>query len=97
MELEWGKIMYRFQNQLLPKAFDSYFSRPKHEHNTRYATQNNFEQVRVTSAKEKTLLKVIGPKKWSEIPSDIKNAPYLNTFKALYRTHLMDVNENSSG
>ena len=90
--------MYRFQNQLLPKVFDAYFSRPKHEHNTRYATQNNFERVRVSSAKEKkTLLKVIGPKKWSEIPSDIKNAPYLNTFKALYRTHLLDVNENSSG
>ena len=45
MELEWGTIMYRFQNQLLPKAFDSYFSRPKHEHNIRYASLNNFEQV----------------------------------------------------
>ena len=49
MEMEWGKIMYRFQNQLLPKVFECYSSRPKHEHNTRYATRNNFEQVRVSS------------------------------------------------
>ena len=70
-ELEWGKIMYKFQNKMLPKAFDHYFKKPRHHYGTRYTNQNNFEKVRISNAKEKSLLKHIGPKKWSEIPSDI--------------------------
>ena len=62
MELEWGKIMYKFQNNMLPSAFDKYFTRPRHQHATRYANKNNFVQVRTSSAKERTLLKFIGPK-----------------------------------
>ena len=92
-ELEWGKIMFKFQNQMLPKAFDNYFSRPKHNHATRYASQNNFEQIRAITVKERTQLKFIGPKKWSEIPPQIKMAPYLNTFKGLYRDHLINLQD----
>ena len=51
MELEWGKIMYKFQNNMLPSAFDKYFTRPRHQHATRYANKNNFIQVRTSSAK----------------------------------------------
>ena len=89
IELEWGKIMFKFQNKMLPKAFDCYFSRPAHQHDTRYA-KKNFEQIRITSAKEQTLLKVIGPKKWSEIPLPIKEVFSLKKFIGMYRTHLID-------
>ena len=89
-EVEWGKIMYKYQSNMLPKAFDRYFKKPGHDHATRYARQNNFEQIRTRSAKEKTLIKVIGPKKWSEIPSEIKNVPHLKSFISLYTKHLND-------
>ena len=71
-ELEWGKFMYKFQNKMLPKAFDSYFKVPSHQHGTRYARQKNFELVRFTNAKEKSMIKCFGPKKWSLIPIEIK-------------------------
>ena len=90
-ELEWGKFMYKFQNRMLPKAFDCYFKRPTHRHATCYATnQNNFDQIRISSAKEKTLLKVIGPKKWSEIPTEIKNTPHFTSFKRMYTDYLVN-------
>ena len=76
---------------MLPRAFDSYFKKPSHGHATRYATTNNYEQIRTSSAKERTLLKVIGPKKWSETPIEIKQAPYLKTFKRLYTDHLNSI------
>ena len=92
-ELEWGKIMYKFDNKMLPCAFDKYFKKPSHQHGTRFATQNNFEKVRVKNAKEKSLLKFIGPSKWSSIPLGIKQVPSLKTFTNLYRTHLIDTHD----
>ena len=35
-ELEWGKIMYKFQNKVLPKAFDHYFKKPRHHYEEDY-------------------------------------------------------------
>ena len=94
IEIEWGKIMYKFQNNLLPKVFDSYFKRPSHQYATRYAAQDNFEQVRTTnSTKERTLLKYIGPKKWAEISLDMKKANSLKRFIMMYRAHLIDTHD----
>ena len=45
-EIEWGKIMYKFQNGMLPRAFDCYFKKPSHRHATRYVSRNNFEQIK---------------------------------------------------
>ncbi len=90
-ELEWGKIMYKFQNKMLPEVFDCYFKRPNHQHATRYAKQKNFEVTRINTAKEKSLLKHIGPKKWSiTIPLAIKEAPSLKIFTNMFRAHLID-------
>ena len=82
--------MNKFQNNMLPKAFDQYFKRPSHQHATRYAKKNNFEKTRAVNAKDKSLLKHIGPNKWSLVPHDIKETPLLKTFMNLYRTHLID-------
>ena len=90
IELEYGKIMYKYQNKMLPAAFDPYFQRPRHHHATRYAKRDNFEISRINNAKEKSLLKCIGPKKWSIIPTSMKEAPFLKTFVSLYRTHLIN-------
>ena len=92
-EFEWGKFMYKYQNNMLPRVFDDYFKKPSHQHGTRYAKQNNLEKLRVKNAKEKSLLKFLGPSKWSSIPLQIKQVPHLKTFMSLYKTHLIDTHD----
>ena len=91
IQIEKAKTMYKFEHKMLPQVFDNYFRKPSHQHNTRYATtHNNFEVVRITSAKETSLLKYYGPKVWASIPLTIKESPSLKVFVNSYRTHLID-------
>ena len=87
--------MYKFEKKMLPEVFDDYFQKPSHQHKTRFASaQNNFALVRITSAKEKSLLKYIGPKVWADIPLQIKNSPSLKVFINFYRNHLFGNHES---
>ena len=89
-KIEHAKLMYKFENKMLPEVFDDYFRKPSHEHNTRFASaQNNYAMVRISSAKEKSLLKYIGPRVWADIPVQIKNAASLKVFINFYRNHLI--------
>ena len=55
--------MFKYEHNLLPTVFDNYFKKPTHQYSTRYAsTLNNFEVLRTSSGKEKSLLKYYGPK-----------------------------------
>ena len=90
IKIEHAKTMYKFEKNMLPEVFDDYFHKPAHQHNTRFATtQNNYSMVRITSAKEKSLLKYIGPKVWAGIPLEIKTSPSLKVFINLYRNNLI--------
>ena len=90
IQIEKAKTMYQFEHKTLPQVFDNYFRKPSHQHNTRYATtHNNFEVVRITSAKETSLLKYYGPKVWASIPLTIKESLSLKVFVNSYRTHLI--------
>ena len=90
IKIEHAKTMYKFEKKMLPEVFDDYFQKPAHQHNTRFAAlQNNYAMVRITSAKEKSLLKYIGPKVWADIPLEIKNAASLKVFINFYRNHLI--------
>ena len=50
-------------------------------------------KTRISNAKEKSLLKHIGPLKWSEIANKIKIVPSLNTFTRMYKAHLVDTHD----
>ena len=90
IQIEQAKTMYKFEHKMLPQVFEKYFSKPSHQYATRYATtQSNFEVVRISSAKEKSLLKYYGPKVWASIPLLIKNSQSLKVFIHSYRTHLI--------
>ena len=90
IQIEQAKTMYKFEHKLLPQVFEKYFSKPSHQYATRYATtQSNFEVVRISSAKEKSLLKYYGPKVWASIPLLIKNLQSLKVFIHSYRNHLI--------
>ena len=78
IDIEYAKTMYKFQHSLLPPVFNNYFNKPSHNYNTRYATSSdNFEVMRISTAKEKCMLKYIGPNVWKNIPTIIKQAPLL--------------------
>ena len=89
IQIEYGKTMYKYQNHLLPSIFNTYFQKPTHSYATRFASNNNFALTRATTAKEKTLLKCIGPGVWLSIPNDIKESPSLKVFIHMYRNHLI--------
>ena len=89
IQIEYGKTMYKFTKHMLPVVFNSYFTTPTHHHATRFSTNNNSAVVRITSTKEKSLLKYIGPKTWTSIPEHIKQAPSLKVFINSYRNHLI--------
>ena len=88
IQVEYAKTMYKFEHKTLPEAFNSYFKRPSHQHYTRFA-KNNYEKVRITSAKEKSLLKFIGPNIWSKIPVNIKDSGSLKVFIHSFKIHLI--------
>ena len=88
IQIEYAKTMYKFENKLLPQAFENYFRKPSHDHFTRFA-QHNFEKIRITSMKEKSLLKYIGPNIWTNIPQSIKNSLSLKVFIKSYKIHLI--------
>ena len=90
IEIEWGKTLYKFQQNMLPKAFNNYFSTPRHQHSTRFAKQLNFEVVRIKFAREKALLNYIGPNVWNGIPLSIKKSKSLKVFISKLRTYLLE-------
>ena len=90
INIEYGKCMFKFNNGLLPEVFKNYFRKPSHHYSTRYATSNkNLEVQRVTTNKEKSLLKYIGPKIWSNIPLNIKDSLSLKVFIKSYHNFLI--------
>ena len=90
IEIEQGKTMYKYCNNLLPEVFGDYFKTPAHHYRTRYAKINkNFEKMQITTNRDKSLLKFIGPKAWSEIPLQIKDSLSLKVFVNSYRNRLL--------
>ena len=90
IQLEWGKMMFQFQNKMLPKAFENYFKKPNHHHATRFASSLNFELVRANSTREERMLRTIGPKAWLGVPLSIKKSTSLRVFVKDYRSFLIE-------
>ena len=90
IDIEYGKTIYKFRNNLLPVAFDKYFHKPNHHFRTRFATsKKKLETLRTTTVKEESLLKYKGPKVWNDIPLLIKESPSIKVFIKSYRNHLI--------
>ena len=90
IQIEWGKTMFKFQNNMLPLAFDKYFSKPQHQHATRFASALNYEVVRANSSRDDTMLRVIGPKVWVGVPLEVKKSSSLRVFVNEYRSFLIE-------
>ena len=74
---------------MLPSIFDNYFIKPTHTYSTRFACNNNFALTRASCARDKQLLKVIGPSIWLKVPMNIKESLSIKVFVKTYRNHLI--------
>ena len=86
---EQAKFIYQFANNLLPPIFDSYMVRLAHNHITRYVSNLNFIRIRVRTNRAQNTLQCLGPRVWSKIPLDIKQACTFSLFKKKLKTHLL--------
>ena len=91
IDLARANYMYSFSNNQLPVAFRSYCSRPAHQYETRFS-KNNFSLPISRSKISESSIKVIGPKIWTNIPSEAKALPFRKTFsKHLKRLYLQEL------
>ena len=71
--------MFCLHNNLLPKAFHLYCSRPSHSQGTRFSKSNYIFPKCQTRLQEKSM-KSIGPRVWAGVPQEAKVLPFKRTF-----------------
>ena len=87
---EQAKFLYQFTNNMLPQVFMNYMSTPSHNHNTRFASQQNFSRTRVRTNRAQNTLECLGPKVWSKIPLEVKQVSHFKAFKSKLKTYLLE-------
>ena len=69
------ELMCKFKTNSLPKCFSDFFEIPSnvHSYSTRYASGDNYSLTRFKNTISQRSIRYVGPKLWSELPSDLKN------------------------
>ena len=91
LRLEIAKFLYKYNNNLLPSSFKSYFTPVNSVHH--FITRNsssNFFLPRKDLDKGLTSLSYRGVKEWSKIPINIKNKNSIYSFTNNYRQVLLE-------
>jgi len=81
--------MYSLHHNLLPFSFRSYCSKPKHVYETRFS-KLNFGLPPLDQKISEKSIKVIGPRIWSNIPSDIKCFQFRKSFSKHLKQRFID-------
>ena len=92
-KLEIAKFSYRRENNLLPTEIANYFQLRNIRPNLRNNRSLRSERVifNTTSGKNSVLKKSF--EIWENLPEEIKSIPTLKSFKRLFKSHLILVNE----
>ena len=82
--------MYKVYNKLLPANTMSYFKKSNacHNHNVRMKNCNFKIKFSRTTTKSECI-SVKGPKKWNDMPADIKLCKSMFTFLKMYKALLL--------
>jgi len=85
------QIVYKFNNRMLPSAFNDYFNivSKSHSHCTRSSTNLSIPFAR-TNIRQKTL-KITGPLLYNRLSTYIKSAPSVSIFKHNLKHHLISL------
>ena len=83
---------YRFNNSLLPSAFDSFFSKVSeiHHYNTRSAAKQSYYLPKARTNYGKFNIRFQGPKIWNSIDDKIK-AVSRSQFKSKLKQHYLSL------
>ena len=88
--LEVGKFAYRDKNNLVPTQVAKFFeiSRTENTRITRQSTRSSERILNQTTFGAKSIQKAI-VEGWETIPEEIRNSPWFNSFKRMYKCHLI--------
>ena len=83
--------MFKCFNNLIPSSISSMFSlvRDTHHHNSRSASNNNFNALIPRTEILKRCLLYYNPLLWNSIPSDIKDQSNILSFTSLFKRYLL--------
>ena len=91
-KLQLGELVYKHQNNLLPRIYDSYFSNISdvHQYHTRSPrTTRNVFIPRPRSNYGKFSVRYAAAGFWNKIPINIKNAASLQSFRKTLKDYLL--------
>ena len=83
-----GQFMYKYDNNLLPPAFDFMFFKNQSVHNYPTRQSNEFHLPLLRTLLAKNTFIYDGPKFWNTLDIDMKNVPSLNSFKRKLKMYL---------
>ena len=89
-KLELGKFMYKFQNELLPTPFRSFFTFSKDIH--AHSTRNISKKLYITRKHKNTGLNSIshtGTSLWNNLPNSLKEKINLRSFTSEYKKFMI--------
>ena len=90
-QMEIAKFMFKFNNQMLPSFFDSYFVKldKVHNYNTRQKSRNEFYQSFVGSEIGEKSLHHMCLNSWKSIPLEKRHCSFYG-FKKHFKTYILD-------
>ena len=89
IKLQRVTYMYCYQNNELPFVFNSYFSRPSHSHDTRYACTNYSVHLHGSNY-SKTSMEILGQKTWADVLDSAKALPFRKAFSQQMKQNFLN-------
>ena len=94
-QLELAKFIFKQKGGILPVAIANYFQfreTPRHSYNLRSQARPRDPQIIHRTSSGKHSIQFRGNDLWNQIPDEIKTAQSPNTFKKMYKSHLLLIN-----
>ena len=90
IKMELAKFMFKFNNKMLPNAFNNYFLKLDkiHRYNTRQKKRNEFFQSFVSSGEGRRALCHNCVKLWKDIPQEFRHCSFIN-LRFFFKTNIL--------
>ena len=88
-KLETGVFMFKYSNNLLPVAFNNFFTTRSeiHDYQTRY--KDYYHQTRNVRTFSDHSIRTYGPILWNSLGDNVKNSKSIKHFKDQYKNNLI--------
>jgi len=94
-DLEIAKFTFRDKNNLLPATIAKYFETRVNENSLRTRSRpSNTIQIVHNSIYGSKSIQIRSQEVWKKVPSEIKDSPWMSSFKRRFKSHLLLLNFN---